>query len=147
MHQWKSSVGILKFHAECWCHRKDPEYWSIGLLVLHGTKSMKQYLIIGLLICSNLATRNVNCVFHWSMPSSGMLDHVALVRTHVSEESSASIIKLTRIGELGATLTVTSNRSTLWNDIPPNHRFLREPHGVTSQKTVLDSQRRQNLKS
>jgi hypothetical protein len=38
-----------------------------------------------------------------------MLDLVALVRTDVSEERSASIITVTRIGELG-TLAITSNR-------------------------------------
>jgi hypothetical protein len=35
------------------------------------------------------------------MPFSGMLRHVALVRTDISEECSASIIRVTRIGELG----------------------------------------------
>jgi hypothetical protein len=35
------------------------------------------------------------------MASSGMLRHVTLVRTDVSEELSASIIRMTRIGELG----------------------------------------------
>jgi hypothetical protein len=34
---------------------------------------------------------------------------LALVRTEVSEELSASFIKVTRIGELGTTLAVTSN--------------------------------------
>jgi hypothetical protein len=48
------------------------------------------------------------------MPSSGMLRRVALVRTNVSEELSATIIRVTRIGELGTTLAVTSNRCTLW---------------------------------
>jgi hypothetical protein len=47
------------------------------------------------------------------MASSGMLRLVALVRTHVSEELSASIIRVTRIDELGTTLAVTSNRRTL----------------------------------
>jgi hypothetical protein len=44
------------------------------------------------------------------MASSGMLRHVALVRTNVSEELSASFIRVTRISELGTTLAVTSNR-------------------------------------
>jgi hypothetical protein len=35
------------------------------------------------------------------------------VRTDVSEEISASFIRVTRIGELGTTLAVTSNRCTL----------------------------------
>jgi hypothetical protein len=35
------------------------------------------------------------------MASSGMLHHVALVRTDISEELSASIIGATRICELG----------------------------------------------
>jgi hypothetical protein len=43
------------------------------------------------------------------MLSSGMLRHVALVRTDVSKERIVSIIRVTRIGKLGTTLTVTSN--------------------------------------
>jgi hypothetical protein len=42
-----------------------------------------------------------------------MLSHVALVRTDVSEELSASIITVTRISELGTALAVTGNRRTL----------------------------------
>jgi hypothetical protein len=41
------------------------------------------------------------------MASSGMLSRVALVVTDVSEELSASFIRVTRIGELGTTLAVT----------------------------------------
>jgi hypothetical protein len=48
-----------------------------------------------------------------------MLRRVSLVRTDVAEELSASIIKVTRIGELVA-LAVTSNRRTLLL----GHRFL-----------------------
>jgi hypothetical protein len=47
------------------------------------------------------------------MESSGMLRRVALVRTDVPEELSASFIRVTRIGDLGTTLAVTSNRRTL----------------------------------
>jgi hypothetical protein len=36
------------------------------------------------------------------MASSGMLRSVALVRAEVSEELSASIIRVTRIGEIGS---------------------------------------------
>jgi hypothetical protein len=42
-----------------------------------------------------------------------MLRRVTLVRTDVPEERSAAIIRVTRIGELGTTLAVTGNRSTL----------------------------------
>jgi hypothetical protein len=42
-----------------------------------------------------------------------MLRHVALIRTHVLEDHSTSIIRVTRIGELVTTLAVTSNRHTL----------------------------------
>jgi hypothetical protein len=41
------------------------------------------------------------------MVSSGMLRRAALVRTDVSEEFSASIM-VTRIGEVGTTLALTS---------------------------------------
>jgi hypothetical protein len=47
------------------------------------------------------------------MASSGLLGRVALVRTDVSEELSASFISVTRIDKLGTTLAVTSNRRTL----------------------------------
>jgi hypothetical protein len=47
------------------------------------------------------------------MSSYVMLRRVVLLRTDVSEELSASIIGVTRIGELGTTLAVTSNRRTL----------------------------------
>jgi hypothetical protein len=47
------------------------------------------------------------------MLSSRILRRVALVRTDVSEELSASFIRVTRIGELRTILAVTSNRRTL----------------------------------
>jgi hypothetical protein len=47
------------------------------------------------------------------MAPCGMLRRLALVRTAVSEELSASFIRVTRTGELGTTLAVTSNRRLL----------------------------------
>jgi hypothetical protein len=41
-----------------------------------------------------------------------MLRRVHLVKTDVSEEPSSSFIRVTRIGEVGTTLAVTSNRRT-----------------------------------
>jgi hypothetical protein len=46
------------------------------------------------------------------VPSSGKLRRVAVIGIDVSEEPSASINRVTRIGELGTTLIVTSNRRT-----------------------------------
>jgi hypothetical protein len=57
------------------------------------------------------------------MASSGMLGRVAFVRTDVLEELSASLIRVTRIGELGATLAVTSNRRTLHSHRRENLKF------------------------
>jgi hypothetical protein len=45
-----------------------------------------------------------------------MLRRVALVTTDVSEDLSVSFIRTTRIGELGTTLAVTSNRRTSVRD-------------------------------
>jgi hypothetical protein len=87
-----------------------------------------------------------------------MIGHMAHVRTDISEGHIASIIRVTRIGELG-TLAVTSNRGTLPTftlrllvtaNVPSSpilvtlmmealHRFLQEAHGVTFQKTVFCS--------
>jgi hypothetical protein len=47
------------------------------------------------------------------MPYFGMWQRVGIVTTDVSEELGASIIKVARIGELGITLDVTSNKGTL----------------------------------
>jgi hypothetical protein len=71
-----------------------------------------------------------------------MLRRVTLVRTDVSEERSASIIWVTRIGELGSMSPITINwrmlqRNTKAHIVLSKHRFLQEPHRVTSQKTAF----------
>jgi hypothetical protein len=56
-----------------------------------------------------------------------MLRHVAVVRTDFSEEHIASIIKVTRIGQLG-TSAVISNRSML-----QRNATLCSLHSISSQ--------------
>jgi hypothetical protein len=55
---------------------------------------------------------NGQTIKHTKMPSSRMIRSVALLRTDVSEDCSASIIRVTKISELG-TLAVISNGRTL----------------------------------
>jgi hypothetical protein len=55
--------------------------------------------------------REEKSIFTWRKVSSEMLRRVALLRTDVSEKRSASFIRVTRIGEQGTTLAVTSNRA------------------------------------
>jgi hypothetical protein len=47
------------------------------------------------------------------MVSSGMLRRVVLLRTDVSEELSASFIRVRRIGELGTTLAISSQLASV----------------------------------
>jgi hypothetical protein len=47
------------------------------------------------------------------MVFSGILRRVALVITDVSEELSASFIRVTRIGELGTPLAISSQRASV----------------------------------
>jgi hypothetical protein len=71
-----------------------------------------------------LHNRKKNAVF-WAV-----IGCVALVRTDVSEEHMASIIRVTRIGELQRTLAVTSNGSMLRRStiLYPMHNCTAELH-------------------
>jgi hypothetical protein len=61
-----------------------------------------------------------------------MLCQVALVRTDVSRELSASIIRVTRIGELATDARCKEILSTI-----KKRWFLQEQHGITSQKMAF----------
>jgi hypothetical protein len=71
------------------------------------------------------------------MASFGMLRRVALVRTDVSEELSASFISVTRIGELGTMLAVTTNRCTLRRNSSAILVILMKEVLSSSEKSVL----------
>jgi hypothetical protein len=90
------------------------------------------------------------------MASSGTLRRVALVRTDVSEEFSASIIRVTRIGELGTTLVtasvVSSSRIfvTLMMEALSSSEtsvLTRATRRNVPEDAILHSHRRENLKS
>jgi hypothetical protein len=105
------------------------------------------------------------------MLSSGMLRRVSLVKTDISEEPSASFIRVTRIGELGTTLAATFNlflhcmrRLLVAASVVPNSPILatlmKEALGSSetsvltratwrniSEDIILHSHRRENLKS
>jgi hypothetical protein len=79
------------------------------------------------------------------MPSSGMLRRVAFVKTEVSEELSASIIRLTTIGELGTKLSLYTNRRTLRRNTMS--LLTRATRRNIQEDGILHSHRRENLKS
>jgi hypothetical protein len=75
------------------------------------------------------------------MPYSGLLHHVALVRTDVSEERISSIIRVARNGEVGTKLAVGCSPIlfTLMMEAIQSFEtfFLLDSHGMASQKTAF----------
>jgi hypothetical protein len=67
-----------------------------------------------------------------------MLRRVAVVRTDVSEEFSASIIRVRWLLVTANAVPISPIVATLLMTgiVPPKRWFLQEPHGVTTQKTT-----------
>jgi hypothetical protein len=76
-----------------------------------------------------------------------MLRLVAVVRTDVSEELSASFIRVTRIGELGTKLAVTSNRRTILRNTKCSVRRLLVTASVVPSSPVLVTLMKEALSS
>jgi hypothetical protein len=70
------------------------------------------------------------------MVSSGMLRHVALVRTDVSEKRSASVIRVTRIGEIGTATTKNRSAQDLRSS-QEKHLWTKRPRPVTGTALLL----------
>jgi hypothetical protein len=79
------------------------------------------------------------------MAASGMLRRVDLVKTDVSEELSASFIRVTRIGELETTILVTLMKEALRSF--ETSVFTRFTRPNILEDAILHSHRRENLKS
>jgi hypothetical protein len=73
------------------------------------------------------------------MVSFGMLRRVNHVRIDISEELGASFIRVTRIGELGTTLALTSNRRTQRRLLVTASVVPSSPILVTLMKKALSS--------
>jgi hypothetical protein len=66
-----------------------------------------------------------------------MLRHVALIRTDVSEELSALIIRMTRIGELGTMLAVTKQLTHLLANTIDASSYMHHQHKTLSSPKHL----------
>jgi hypothetical protein len=113
-------TGIASFHCECHCCTSYTPTRAKGTVSFRDLFTFPNVLWCGVLqsghLCHCSITATAPCPLHkpeacwnllllqasyisWRMPSPGMLHRVALVRTDVSVDRSASIIRVTGISE------------------------------------------------
>jgi hypothetical protein len=81
-------------------HKKSCDY-RYAVIKLHYSRNFHFNFVVMVQILCRSSRGWLNwceVIFRWRMTSSGMLRRVALIRTDVSEEFSASIIRVTSIG-------------------------------------------------
>jgi hypothetical protein len=105
-----SSEKLADFHQTVEHYSQKIEFFIINMYIGTPTEDFLGSKWIATLNEENLKWKKFKALIR--MASSGMLHRVALVRTDISEELSASFIRVTRIGELGM-LAVTRNRCTV----------------------------------
>jgi hypothetical protein len=73
------------------------------------------------------------------MPFFGMLNRVAFVRTDVSDELSASTIRVTRIGEQGTLAVTSSVRRRSYSLMERCQRFLATRHSRLQDSEIVSA--------
>jgi hypothetical protein len=119
------TIDLQQWRPLASCFRYERLSWSDSWLEDSQSRSLARWetaaVLRKILLYGRLKTEQYR---NGRMVSSGMLRRVALVRTDVSEVFSASFIRVTRIGELGTTLAVTSNRRALRRNTKWGAKFL-----------------------
>jgi hypothetical protein len=100
-----SSIATYFWHHLFSC---SVHFWTLPQFISCNALSKLHYIII------DSFWNFVPCeeIYNWRMASSGILCHVALVRTDVSDKLSTSFIRVTRICELGTNLMKEALRTS-----------------------------------